>query len=294
MGFLAEANFPDSALYEFDIDSLTSSFVGYLPCGMDGLDFNGSDELLAINNVTAAGDTYKLHEINVTSALAILKGDTNVVREGFHLAGLTFDNDGTLFAVMDDILFKISPIDGSVISEIGPTGFSGVSGLTAFQAVPVLEPVAVDIKPGNCPNPFTLPRDVVDVRGKLPVAILGSEDFDVRTIDPMTIRMTREGVDREVAPLRWDYEDVATPFDGELCDCHDLNWDGYLDLTLKFNRRTLANVLNLYEPAGETISLAIIGSLYEEYDETPFRGEDCVRIKVKKNKKNKRNNGKKK
>lgn len=70
----------------------------------------------------------------------------------------------------------------------------------------------------------------------LPVAILGTEDFDVNDIDPTTILLTRKGYEEPgVSPLRWAYEDAATPFDGELCDCHDLNGDGYLDFTLKFD-----------------------------------------------------------
>ncbi len=64
----------------------------------------------------------------------------------------------------------------------------------------------------------------------MPFAIMGTvsgfdimgtvEDFDVTQIDPESIRITREGVDAEVSPIRWNYSDVATPFEGELCDCH--------------------------------------------------------------------------
>jgi hypothetical protein len=280
-GFVAEAKIRDSSLYQFDIDSLSSSFVGNLPSAMDGLDFDCNGKLLALNNVFTKGDTYKLYEIDESNAFGILKGDTNVVREDLNLAGLTFDKDGTLFAVMNDILFEISPTDGSVINEIGPTGFSGVSGLTAIEFVPVPEPVPVDIKPGSCPNPFRLLQDVVDLRGQLPVAILGTEDFDVTTIDPVTIRMTREGVDAEVEPLRSAYEDVATPFEGELCDCHDLNGDGYMDLTLKFDRKEVAEALKLWQVLGQTIPFTIAGNLNEEYADIPIAGQDCVWVKPK-------------
>lgn len=60
-------------------------------------------------------------------------------------------------------------------------------------------PVAVDIKPNSCPNPFN-PKS----RGVLPVAIIGMPDFDVADIDFSSIRL--EGV---VAPLRCSIEDVA-------------------------------------------------------------------------------------
>lgn len=133
--------------------------------------------------------------------------------------------------------------------------------------------VSVDIKPGSCPNPIN-----VKSRGLLPVAVLGSEDFDVATIDPSTIRLTRESVDCSVEPIRWSYEDVATPFEGEPCDCHDLNGDGYMDLTLKFDTEELVNCLALEEVAGQTIPLTLTGNLKEEEGGTPITGEDFVRI----------------
>lgn len=71
--------------------------------------------------------------------------------------------------------------------------------------------VDVDIKPGSCPNPLNLKS-----KGVLPVAVLGTEEFDVTTIDPLSILLSREEVEEGVAPIRSDYEDVATPFEGEL------------------------------------------------------------------------------
>jgi hypothetical protein len=150
---------------------------------------------------------------------------------------------------------------------------------------PVPEPVTIsaDIKPGSCPNPFRLPQRVRDISGKLPIAILGTGDLDVMTVDPATIKITRECDGCEpVEPLRWAYEDVATPFEGELCDCHEEGPDGYMDLTFKFRRKRLAKKLKLYDVAGETIPLTITGNLKEEYEGTSIEGEDCVRIKVKK------------
>jgi hypothetical protein len=60
--------------------------------------------------------------------------------------------------------------------------------------------VIVDIKPGSCPNPLN-----VKSSGVLPVAILGTRDYDITTIDPTSIRLAG------VEPLRSSYEDVATP-----------------------------------------------------------------------------------
>ena len=158
-------------------------------------------------------------------------------------------------------------------------GNSAYSNCASAKTMQEEKIVAVDIKPGSCPNPFMLPIAITYLNGELPVAILGNENFDVRTVDPESIRLTREGVTGKVSPVRYSFEDVATPYEGEACGCHDLNGDGYIDMTLKFKRRTLATVLNLYEVAGQTVPLTITGNLKEEHDSTPIKGKDCVRIR---------------
>lgn len=130
--------------------------------------------------------------------------------------------------------------------------------------------VLVDIKPGSCPNPLNTKS-----KGVLPVALLGTDGFDVTTIDPVSICLSRE-VGEEVAPIRSDLEDVATPFGGELCDCHDLNGDGYLDLTLKFSTQELVQALELQDVIGETIPLTLTGNLQELNGNTPIIGADCI------------------
>ncbi len=147
---------------------------------------------------------------------------------------------------------------------------------------PTFSPVFLDIKPGSCPNPLNL-----EEKGVLPVAILGTEDLDVKTIDPATIRLSKEGVAGSVSPLRWSYEDVATPIPsgGELCDCWDLNGDGYMDLTLKFKAQEVVGWLGLDENAGTTIPLTLKGHLRGC---GAIQGQDCVRIKQNQRKKQKR------
>jgi hypothetical protein len=150
--------------------------------------------------------------------------------------------------------------------------------LLTLQKVTVVHhiEVPVDIKPTSCPNPLNLKG-----KGVLPVAVLGTEDFDVGMIDPDTVVLSREGVEAEVGVLRWDYEDVATPFEGELCDCHDLGADGYIDLTLKFSTAELVEALKLADVAGGTIPLTLTGNLFGG---TPISGKDCVWV-LKKGKK---------
>jgi hypothetical protein len=126
-------------------------------------------------------------------------------------------------------------------------------------------PVAIDIKPQSCPNPLNTKS-----KGVLPVAILGTEDFDVITVDPATVLL--EGV----APLRWSFEDVSTPVDPEAdtCECTTEGADGYMDMTLKFDTQSIVAALGMVED-GEVRVLALTGMTY---DGMPIEGKDCVVI----------------
>ncbi len=135
-------------------------------------------------------------------------------------------------------------------------------------------PVYIDIKPGSWPNPLQL-KD----KGVLPVAVCGTEDFDVTTIDPETVQLTLEGLGVGVAPLRWSYEDVATPYTGEPCSGHNLTGDGYLDLTLKFKAQEVIETLGLDAFSDrDVVVLILTGNLKEEHGGTPIQGQDCIVI----------------
>ncbi|OGQ99412.1 MAG: hypothetical protein A2521_12680 [Deltaproteobacteria bacterium RIFOXYD12_FULL_57_12] len=190
----------------------------------------------------------------------------------------TIDVGGTdvdWFAEVSDIIVTTQNADGS-----WPPGDWGDSVLNTSWTLLTLErvvesprlKVAVDIKPGSCPNPYNSKS-----LGVIPAAILGSTDFDVSTIDPATVRLTMEDM-AGVAPVRWNFEDVATPFAGELCDCHDLNGDGFPDMTLKFDNQAVEAALDLSGQAGTTVPLTITGNLLEEFNNRPFSGKDCMRI----------------
>ncbi len=129
---------------------------------------------------------------------------------------------------------------------------------------PALE-VAVDIKPGSCPNPLN-----VKSSGVLPIAILGTEDYDVITIDPTSIRLAG------IEPLRSGYEDVATPVsDSNDCNCTTEGPDGFLDLTLKFETQKIVEAIGDVND-GDVLTLELTGVLY---DETPIEGADCILIR---------------
>jgi len=131
-------------------------------------------------------------------------------------------------------------------------------------------PVEVDIKPTSCPNPFN-----VGSKGVLPVAILGTEDFDVMMVDPSSVLL--EGV----SPIRWSYEDVATPVDPrqDPCECTTLGADGYMDMTLKFDHQAIAAALGPVQDR-EVKVLTLTGMTY---DGVPIVGKDCVIILKKGN-----------
>ncbi|MFC1738548.1 hypothetical protein ACFL1G_05810 [Planctomycetota bacterium] len=138
--------------------------------------------------------------------------------------------------------------------------------LTLERVVPeIAQEVPVDIKPTSCPNPLN-----VNTRGLLPVAILGTEDFDVAEIDVATILI--EGY---ALPLRWNYEDVATPVeDWDECECITEGPDGYMDLTLKFKEQEIIEALGEVVDR-EVLVITITGSLL---DGSSIYGKDCVVI----------------
>jgi len=118
--------------------------------------------------------------------------------------------------------------------------------------------VGFDIRPEGCPNPIT------SSRGLLPVAVLGTADFDVSMIDVASLQL--EGV----APMMSAYEDVAEPFTGDLCGCTEAGPDGFIDLALKFRTQDILGAIGL--PQGFQV-LTLTGALI---DGTPIEGQDCI------------------
>ncbi|MHC4308825.1 MAG: LamG domain-containing protein [Planctomycetota bacterium] len=127
------------------------------------------------------------------------------------------------------------------------------------------EPRAIDIKPGSCPNPLN-----VKSRGLLPVSVLGTEDFDVSSIDLASIRLSG------IAAIRSSFEDVGTPLvDANECECSTEGPDGFLDLTLKFETQKIVDAIGEVDH-GDELVLELTGV---SLDETPMEGSDCVIIR---------------
>ena len=147
-------------------------------------------------------------------------------------------------------------------------GSGSIGGEThAYLLIPVPEPISLDIKPGSCPNPVN-----VKSKGILPVAILGTEEFEVSTIDPASIFLN------SVPAIRSSYEDVAGPVaNRNECECTTDGPDGFMDLTLKFRTQEIVEALGEVNH-GDVLTLSLTGVLD---DETPIEGTDCIVIRGK-------------
>ena len=215
------------------------------------------------NNATDESG-YPQWQDNYQAMYCLMKGFAAQGIEEIEVAGSPVD----WFDEIADHILDTQNADGS-----WPGDWWGDSLLTTEWALltlekfapppPVIE-VPVDIKPMSSPNPLN-----VNSKGVLPVAILGTEDFDVTQIDPATILL--EGI----APLRWALEDVGSP-DDPLAGP-----DGFVDLTLKFATQEIVPVLGDVND-GDNVVLNLTGNLKEEFGGTPIEGEDVVRIIKKK------------
>lgn len=131
--------------------------------------------------------------------------------------------------------------------------------VTATQSVVTVVAVDVDIKPGGDINPVNLKS-----RGRLPVAILTTGDFDAAVVDPATVTLgDDDGNDTGVA---------ARPNGSWAAGLEDVDGDGDLDLMLHFDTRALVGNGDLH--AGTTV-LVVNG---ETWDGTPIHGSDTVRL----------------
>ncbi len=127
--------------------------------------------------------------------------------------------------------------------------------------------VAIDIKPQGCPNPFN-----VGAMGVLPVAILGTANFDVTTVDSTSIKL------QGVPALRSALEDVATPFLGTVknaTDCTTAGPDGFIDLVLHFDDQAVSAALGAATD-GQVLLLTLTGNLLPQFGGTAIKGQDVV------------------
>jgi hypothetical protein len=155
---------------------------------------------------------------------------------------------------------------------------TGAATPTPTATPPPLGGPFLDIKTGFCPNAYNR-----DNNGLLPLALVGSPDFDVVEIDLSTIGLFRaDGEGGSVAPHEGPMgpsailEDVATPFAVPLCACHELEGDGTPDLSIDFKTEDVVRELELGGlEAGELVELVVRGALL---DGELFAASDCVQL----------------
>ena len=133
---------------------------------------------------------------------------------------------------------------------------------------PVSIAVSVDIRPGLCPNHLRIESPLT-----IPIAITATLDFEIERIDPLSVRLTREGFAGELEPVRWAYADVGTPIVGGLCACHKLRGDGIDDLEFHFSIKDIVEAFDLADCPGEGIELSLSGKLVTG---EPIAGADCA------------------
>ena len=178
---------------------------------------------------------------------------------------LAFGPDGNLYVCSFNTseVLRYNGQTGDFIDVFASGGGLNRAADLVFVSEPVI-PINVDIKPGSCPNPFN-----VKSKGVLPVAILGTEEFDVSAIDAASIFLNG------VPAIRSSYEDVGGPVaNPNECECTTDAGDGFGDLVLKFYTQQIVETLGEVN-AGDILTLPLTGVLN---DETGIEGADCVVI----------------
>lgn len=210
-------------LYRIDPDSGISELVG--PTGLSRV-FEGDLDFDPVSGIFySIGDAPDKPRSNLT-AVAIETGLATIVGEMSETgdySAMAFDDDGTLYALDYDRVVIVDVATASIVSEVplrprvGVTAgmdFDPVTGIPwvvdrhdrvfrlelgtgrmelvnpdagtpyGFCGLEFVGPlrIEIDIRPHNSRNPVH-PAS----RGVIPVAILGSESFDVSGIDPTTL-----------------------------------------------------------------------------------------------------------
>ena len=241
-----------------ELFTLTANF---LPCYDQGTPDPADDTFIADFTMTFA-DPPTTGDIELTVRGQTYSTSVIGLGEQFQFLSIPVQADG--LPVSATVRFSAAP--SCTLTEM-----VGIAPEPCSIGLPVMVPL--DVRPGSCPNPLNCRS-----RGVLPVAILGTPAFDVTQIDPATVELAG------VPPLRWDYEDVATPYepcdgkqDCEL-DCTSMGPDGYMDATLKFDTQEIVTVLGEAVQNDACVVAELTGNLRESVGGTEFVGEDVIRI----------------
>jgi EPTP domain len=260
--FVARTHNIDSIIYKWD--KISDQFIYY-----QGI-------------LTKGARDWKYFEVNGKHFLVVANhGESYTSPANWNVSSYIYEWDGSYFNPIDEIEISTNgaidwealEIDGqtylAVANAYDGTSYDINSKIYKFGN-PILN-VAMDIKPGSCPNPINTKS-----KGVISVAVCGDYEFDVTDIDTASIRL--EGI----APLRSNIEDVATPFEPYTGkeysdDCNEYGPDGFDDLVLKFDTQEIVEAIGEIKD-GDVLVLTVSGELT---DGTQIKGEDVVVIKKK-------------
>jgi hypothetical protein len=216
--------------------------------------------------------------------IEIISGTTATVHELMLELGVPEYSDGVF--IDPPMYSNVSPDGGPYMFEVTftvpedaepgvytfPLYLKGDGAIYDEQLVTITVPdryvVPVDIKPTSCPNPLNTKSG-----GVLPVAVMGTDEFNVSLIDPETVKLMG------IEPLRYSYEDVGTPYypfvgkEGAYA-CTEEGRDGIEDMTFKFNKKLIASAIGPVS-RGEVIILPFTALTY---DGVVVEGEDVMII----------------
>jgi hypothetical protein len=241
----------EGVLFTIQTETGTDTTVGPTERFLVGLAFDPTDGTLY---ASAGARIDAIYTVDKGTGAATFIGSTGL---GGSTPDLTFDAAGNLYGIKGgggstNHLISIDKSTG-VGTVIGPIGFRSVSGLDCFGETPETLTVGIDIQPGSEVNSINLCSN-----GAVPVAILGSDTFDVSNVNTETVRLAEASV-----------KVVGRKDPNTLCNHEDVNGDLFVDLTCHYVTTDIAAL------DGESTVATVNGELL---DGTPIEGSDSINI----------------